>query len=305
VLLWLLRGRVWHALAAAAVVAAALLSLHVGVLPELWDAGVTYHERARDTPDVLPHPHREIFDQISRRSPFFWLTIAALVVAAAPLARRRPPRAWPLWSWVGLGLLFLLTHAPLHDNHLIVFPFTLALAVGATLGSVLPRRPAVYAAAAAVLAVAYVQQVRSVDHVRHPEPESRLAASRALERLVPPGALTIDDRPSISFFADRTVVGELVDTAFLRYETGFLTDAEVIRELPRARAVVVSRALATRPRVLRAIRRGFALRYARDEIRIYVKRSRTRTPTSRSASTGDRALATSATPDERLTPSNP
>jgi hypothetical protein len=147
--------------------------------------------------------------------------------------------------------------------------------------------------------------VRSVDHVRLPESESRLAASRALERLVPPDSLTIDDRPSISFFAHRRVVGELVDTAFLRFETGSLTDADVIRELPRARAVVVSRSLGTRPRVMRAIRAGFALRYDRDDIRIYVNRSRTRTPTSRSASTGDRALATSTTPDERLTPSKP
>ena len=150
----------------------------------------------------------------------------------------------------------------------MIFPFTLAIAVGAALGGVLPRRAPVYAAAAAVLAVAYVQQVRSVDHVRRPEAESSLAASRALERLVPPGALTIDDRPSISFLADRTVVGELVDTAFLRFETGSLDDRDVIRELPRARAVVVSRSLGTRQRVMRAIRARFALRYDRDDIRI-------------------------------------
>jgi hypothetical protein len=304
-LAWLLRRRPWHALAGAALVSVALLALHASALPDLWEAGIRYHQEARGTPKVIAHPHRQILRQISTRSPFFWLAIAGVVVAAAPLVRRRPPRAWPLWTWVGLGLLFLLTHAPLHDNHLVIFPFTLAIAVGATLGGALPRRAPIYAAAAAVLAVAYVQQVRSVDHVRLPESESRLAASRALKRLVPPGSLTIDDRPSISFFAHRRVVGELVDTAFLRFETGSLTDADVIHELPRARAVVVSRSLGTRPRVMRAIRAGFALRYDKDEIRIYVKRSRTRTPTSRSASTGDRALATSTTPDERLTPSKP
>ena len=304
-LAWLLRRRPWHALAGAAVVSGVLLALHAGALPELWDAAIRYHQEARGTPEVLPHAHREIFAQISPRTPFFWIAIAGIVVAAAPLARGRPPRAWPLWTWVGLSLVFLLTHEPLHDNHLIVFPFTLAIAVGATIGGVFPRRPAVYAAAAAVLAVAYVQQVRSVDHARRPEPESRLAASRALERLVPPDALVIDDRASMAFFAHRRVVGELVDTAFLRFETGSLTDADVIRELPRAGAVVVSRSLGTRPRIMRAIRARFSLRYDREDIRIYLSRSRTRTPTSRSASTGDRAVATSTTPDERLTPSNP
>ena len=304
-LAWLLWRRPWHAVAGAAVVSVALLALHAGALPELWDAGIRYHQEARGTPAVIAHPHRQILRQISVRTPFFWLTIAGVVVAAAPLARRRPPRAWPLWTWVGLGLVFLLTHAPLHANHLVVFPFTLAIAGGATLGGVLPRRVPVYAAAAAVLAVGYVQQVRSVDDARSAEPASRLAASRALERLVPADALTIDDRPSISFFAHRRVVGEVVDTAFLRFDTGSLTDDDVLRELPRAGAVVVSRSLATRPRVLRAIRAAFALRYDRDDISIYVKRSRTRAPTSRSASTGERAVATSTTPDERLTPSNP
>ena len=298
---WLLRRRPWHAAAGAAVVGLVLLALHARAVPELWESGIAYHQDARDVGSI-PGARRQIVHQISARTPFFWLAIAAGATAAFCAALRRPLRIWPLWTWVALGLAFLLWHRPLHYNHLVVFPFTLAVATGATLGAALPRRRLVYGAAATVLVVAYVQQVRSVEDVNVPEPEARLRASRALERLVPPDALTIDDRPSISFFAHRRVVPELVDTAALRFDTGSLTDEDVIRELPRARAVVVSRVLALRPRVLRAVRQDFVLRYDRDAIRIYVKRSRTRTPTSRNASTGDRARATSIALSWPLTP---
>jgi len=271
-LAWFVRRRPWHALAGFAAVVVVLLVAHAGALGDLWSSGVTYHEHARSTPDVLEHPHRRIFDQIPRRTPFFWIAIAAAVTGIVFAMRRRPLRVWPLWTWVALTLLFLFTHKPLHDNHLIAFPFALAVASGATLGAALPRKPFVYALVGVVLAGAYVQQWRRVDLVRATkEPASNVAAADALERLVPESALVIDDRPIISFLAHRRVVGPLVDLALLRFQTRSLTDADVIRELPRARAVVVSRALRDRPRVLAAMRRDFRLRYDRGDVQIYVR----------------------------------
>jgi hypothetical protein len=271
VLAWLLRRRPWHALAGAAVVGLVMVALHAGALPELWTSAVAYHQDARGTPAVIPHPHRQIVDQIPMRTPFFWLALAAAAVAAVRAAARRPLRVWPLWAWVAASVLFLLWHTPLHYNHLILFPATLAVAAGSTLGAALPRRRVVYAAAALVLVAAYVQQVRRVDATRDREPATNVAAARALERLVPPDALVIDDRPIISFLAHRRVVGPLVDLALLRFETGSLTDADVIRELPRARAVVISRSLRTRPRILSALEREFRLAYDRGGVLIYVR----------------------------------
>lgn len=271
-LVWLVRRRPAHALAGFAALALMLVLVHAGALGDIWTSAVSYHEDARSTPAVLPHPHRAILDQIPRKTPFLWLAIAGAVVAVVYAARRRPLRVWPLWSWVGLTVLFLLSHKPLHENHLIAFPYTVAIAAGATLGAVLPRRPVAYAVAGLVIAAAFAQQVRRADLLRAtPEPPGNVAAARALEGLVPPGALVIDDRPIISFLADRRVVGELVDTARLRFETGSLTDAEVIRLLPRARAVVVSRSLRDRPRVLAAVKREFHLARSRDGIRIYTR----------------------------------
>jgi hypothetical protein len=271
-LVWLLRGRLLPALGGFAVVVGAVLLAHVRSLGALWASGVTYHEKARSTPAVIPHPLRQIFEQIPRTTPFFALAVLAIVVGVAFAAARRPLGVWPLWSWVVLSLAFLFVHKPLHYNHLIDFPFTLAIAAGGTLGAaarVVPRP--VLAVLAVAVAAGYVQQLHRVKLARVPEPASNVAAAHALARLTPPSALTVDDRPIVSFLAHRRVVGQLVDLAFLRWQTGSLTDAKLIRDLRRADAVVVSRALRSRPRVLAYVRAHYRLRYDSGGVRIFVR----------------------------------
>ena len=188
------------------------------------------------------------------------------------IARRRRLDSWPLWLWSALTVVFLLLHAPLHYNHLILFPGVLAVAVGATLAPVVQARPALWALAAVVLTAAYVQQWHRVETGRFNEATSNVAASRALERLIPAGSLTIDDRPIISFRAHRQVVGPLIDLATLRFETRSLTDEKVLSELHSASAVVISRELRRHPRVLRALDESFRLRYDHGGVRIWVRR---------------------------------
>ena len=275
-LVWLLRDRLVPAAAGFAVVVAALLVAHASALGDLWTSGVTYHSKARSTPAVIPHPHRQILDQIPHGTPFFVLAVLAVVLAVALLALHRPLHGWPLWTWVVLSVAFLFVHAPLHYNHLIVFPFTLAVAAGATLGAAVERAPRTVAlAAVGVLALAVaaglVQQRHRVDLAKTPEPASNIAASRALGRLTPPDALVVDDRPIISFLAHRQVVGPLVDLAYLRWETGSLNDDEVIRQLHDARVVVISRALGERPGVLAVVRHRFHRAYKGGGVQIYVR----------------------------------
>jgi hypothetical protein len=274
---WHLRGRVQPATVGFAAVVLALLTAHASALGDLWTSGVTYHSRARSTPNVIAHPHRQIFDQVPHRTPFFLLALLAVAAAITLFATGRPLRLWPLWSWVVLGTAFLFLHAPIHDNHLVLFPFSLAIATGAALGAAvqrLPRLPQYVTTAlfAVAIVAGYVQQVHRVEVTRAPEPKSNLDAARALERLTTPKSMTIDDRPIISFLAHRRVVGPLVDLANLRFETDSLNDADVIRELPHADAVVVSRALRDRPVVLRALRPRFQLGYDRGGVAIWVRR---------------------------------
>jgi hypothetical protein len=275
--LWLLgRRRIVPALIGFSAVAAIVLVTHVRALGELWASGVTYHSDARSTPSVIPHPHRQILDQIPHGTPFFVLGIVAVIVAGAALALRRPLTVWPLWSWVVLSVAFLFLHAPLHYNHLIVFPYTLAIAVAATIGAAVHRLPPAAARVAlGVLVVAvvggFVQQIHRVDLARAGEPRSNVAAAHALQRLTRPQDRTIDDRPIISFLAHRRVLGPLVDLAALRFETGSLTDREVIRDLGEARAVVISRSLREHPAILIAVRKEFVLRYDRGGVLIWIK----------------------------------
>jgi hypothetical protein len=276
-LVWLLRGRLGPAAAGFATIVVALLIAHAGAIGDLWTSGVTYHSDARTTPAVIPHPHRQILDQIPRGTPFLVLTVLAVVVGVAFLARRRPLHVLPLWTWAVLSVAFLFLHAPLHYNHLIVFPFTLAVAGGSTLGAAVERAPrnvslAAMAALALAVAAGLVQQLHRVDLVKTPEPATNVAAAQALERLTPPGAIVIDDRPIISFLAHRQVLGPLVDLAALRFETRSLDDAKVIRQLPHADAVVVSRALRDHPAVLRVLARRFHRAYDRGGVAIWLKR---------------------------------
>src|SRR5207247_11210528 len=69
-LLWLLRNRAPIACAGFAAVVGLLLLAHARALGDLWTSGVTYHDRARSTPAVIPHPVHQIFDQIPRSTPF-------------------------------------------------------------------------------------------------------------------------------------------------------------------------------------------------------------------------------------------
>ena len=272
----LLRKRVRLALAGSAALVAGLLAAHAKALGSIWAGAVAYHSDARSTPEVIPHPHRQIFEQIPRGTPFFAIAIAAAIAGAIFFARRRSLEVWPLWTWVALGVVFLLLHAPLHYNHLVLFPFSLAVTCGATLGAALERLPQrLRLTSCALLAVAigvgWVQQLHRVDLVRKPEPPSNLAAAYALAQLTPPGTRTIDDRPIISFLADRRVDGKLVDLALLRFETGSLTDAKVIQGLPSVDAIVVSRVLSRRPAVMRFLSAHYRLRYARGGVRIYTR----------------------------------
>ncbi len=276
-LLWLLgRRRIVPALIGATVVSAAILLAHVRALGDLWASGVTYHSDARSTPAVIPHPHRQILDQIPHGTPFLVLALVAIVVGVAMFALRRSLHVWPLWSWVILSVAFLFVHAPLHYNHLIVFPFTLAVAAGATIGAAVHRLPitvARVALAVLVLAVGagFVQQWHRARLAETPQPAGEVAAAHALAQLTPTDAMTADDDPIISFLARRRVVGGLVDEAYLRFETGSLTDTKVIHELRQADAVVISRALTSRPRVLAFVRAHYRRRFDRAGITIYVR----------------------------------
>jgi Dolichyl-phosphate-mannose-protein mannosyltransferase len=263
-LLWERSGRL-RALAAAAGGAAAVGALFAfayrDVLGELWESVVVYHRDARDTPAVIDKTH-ELVTFLNWRTPFAWLVVAGLAASVVLLRRRRVEAVWALWAWAAISLAFLVYHHPLHYNHLLVLPVVLAVPAGVAVAALLQRveRSAVaLSALALLLAAGYVQQHRRVTLDDVPEEPELVAAAAIMERETDPDDLVVSDHSIVPFLAGRIVAGPLVDTAVLRFETGSLTDAKVLRELERndVRAVLAGRSFAARPALMAALERRY------------------------------------------------
>ena len=257
------------------VVGLAFVVAYVGVIGELWESVVVYHRDARDTPPVIDETH-ELLTFLNWRTPFAWLVVAGLVASVLLYRRRRVLRVWALWLWGALSVAFLAYHSPLHDNHLLLLPVALAVPAGIAIAVLADRsRYRLYALGglALVLAAGYVQQQRRIVEDRIDEEPELVAAADTLRRVTRPDDLVVSDHSIVPFLVRRRVAGPLVDTAVLRFQTGSLTDAEVLRELEEwdVRAVAVGRAFAERPALLR----GLSVRYRLlrgGPVRIYVRR---------------------------------
>jgi 4-amino-4-deoxy-L-arabinose transferase-like glycosyltransferase len=256
------------ALGGAAVVSAVLLLAYRDVLHELWASVVTYHRDARDTPAVIDRSH-ELATFLNWRTPFAWLVVGGLL-ASVLLLRRRTEPVWALWAWAAVSLVFVATHHPLHHNHLVALPVALAPPAAIGLAEAARRvRPkaAAVAALAALIAAGYVQQHRRLTIADVPEQPELVRAAEILRRVTRPDDLVVSDQPIVPFLADRRVAGPLVDTARLRFQTGSLTNDDVMEELERAQvtAVVVGRAFAQREDLVKRMRSRFpeALRAGR------------------------------------------
>ena len=251
------------------------LVAYVGVIGELWESVVVYHRDARDTPPVVDETH-ELLTFLNWRTPFAWLVVAGLVASVLLYRRRRAMRVWALWLWGALSVAFLVYHSPLHDNHLLVLPVALAVPAGIAIAVLADRsryRAYGLSALALLLAVGYVQQQRRIVEDQIDEEPELVVAADTLRRITRPGDLVVSDDSIVPFLAGRRVAGPLVDTAVLRFQTGSLTDAEVLRELERydVRAVAVGRAFAQRPALLRGLAARYRLVRGRP-VRIYVRR---------------------------------
>jgi 4-amino-4-deoxy-L-arabinose transferase-like glycosyltransferase len=247
-----------EAAAGGAVLLAIFALVYVRDLRAIWAGAVTYHADSRRITGLIGRHQFEGF--FALRTPFLWLTLLAL--ALLPLAWRR---VWPFWLWSALASIFVLRYQPLRDNHLLVLPYAFAAPVGISLGLAAQRlRPRVLAAAlaagAVVLAAGWVQQLHRVRLDRQPEDPALIAAAAQLDRLTRPDQVVISDQPIVAFLAHRRVPGKYVDTASLRFDTGSLTEPEVLRDAGHVSALFAGRAFIERPSLMSALRARFTHR---------------------------------------------
>ncbi|MFN2469293.1 MAG: glycosyltransferase family 39 protein [Gaiellaceae bacterium] len=272
------------AVAGAGIAVTAFVLGHVGQLDGLWRGAVSYHDAARDVPGPGLLDNAEHFLHLidpRTRNALFWLAPLGLVAAAISARRGLRLRLplWPLWLWAAGGEAFLLLHRPLHDNHDVLLAVSLALPVGIAVGAAVERLPrgrifaAGAAVVAAVLAGGYAEEVRDRRGLHAREPAGVTWAVELLRERTRPGDLVAADRPIIAVYAGRTVPGNLVDTAYLRFRSGYLSPAEVLADLDRerVRAVVTARAFRDQPAILAGLRSRFATRLRRGDVTVYLR----------------------------------
>jgi 4-amino-4-deoxy-L-arabinose transferase-like glycosyltransferase len=245
------RARAFLESAAGGLILVAVFALvYIRDLGSIWSDAVSYHvdsSRRINGPLVGRHEFEGFF---ALKTPFLWLTLAA--VALLPLVWRR---VWPFWLWAILAAAFVLRYQPLRDNHLLVLPYAFAIPVGLSLGLALQRlRPRLLApalaAGALLLAAGWVQQLHRVREDRQPEDPVLIAAAKRLDQLTRPDQLVISDQPIVAFLAHRRVPGKYVDTASLRFDTGSLTEPEVLRDAAGVAALFAGRAFYERPTLM-------------------------------------------------------
>lgn len=270
--------------ALAAGFAAVVLALVVGYwggLHGIWVGAVDYHGKARG----VPGPGLSLGDNLHRvvhfldpRTPFAWLVLLALVVSVTPWRPRLRLPLWPLLAWTLASALFLVWHHPLHDNHMVLLAVTIALPAGIVLGGAaaqLGGRRALAAALVLVLAwsAGFAQEWRRDNRNAAAEPADILWAVKQIDRRTRPGELVVTDEPIVDVLARRHSPGRLVDTAFLRFESGLLTDQQVLDVIDRdhIRAVVAARAFKARPGLLAELARRFPTRLDQGGLTIYLR----------------------------------
>ena len=236
----------------------------------VWRGAISYHVAARHAAGAYENVHdlRAFFDL---RQPLTWMTALALV--STVLLRPRT-RFWPYWAAAVAGAGFILWQRPLHDNHLVILAMLLAVPIGCTFVAVAARRPVpVVAVLALAVAAGYAQETRRLDRNAAPLPAGVQWAVSRVEAASSPSQLVVSDEPLVPFLAHRRMPGSVIDTAVLRFDAGYLSNAQVLDAIDRdhVRVVVAGRSFLLRPRLLRAIAARFPAPETRDGVRVYAR----------------------------------
>jgi hypothetical protein len=208
---------------------AAMLLPFAGAWPDLWQQVVGLHLGAR----ALPLGGLDA-GTVLGQAPFVVAAAAGGLVAF----RRAPLLAAAGAAWAGGAALLMAVQHPLWPHHAVVMVAPLAL-LGGGLALLAPARIAALACLAAL--AASVLSCGGVRAMQQP-PSVDAPVVAALRGATGPGDLVVTDDQFVAALAGRSVPPELVDTSFVRVDSGDLTAAEVetVAGRPGVRAILFS-----------------------------------------------------------------
>ncbi len=119
----------------------------------------------------------------------------------------------------------------------------------------------------------FAQEWRRDDRNAGAQPAEVLWAVKQIDRLTRPDDLVVTDEPIVNVLAQRQSPGQLVDTAFLRFDSGLLTEQQVLDVIERdhVRAVVAARAFRAHPKLLAELARRFPRQLDHGGLTIYLR----------------------------------
>jgi hypothetical protein len=168
---------------------------------------------------------------------------------------------WELWTWPVAATALLVAQRPLLDHHLVLLSAALAVPVAATTGDMLRslrgrlRTLALAALVAAGVAASVQQWYRVAGSAGTTADETHAVAF--LRSHVAAGATVASDLEIVPYLAGMRQPPQLVDLSAVRVATGWITDAQVLRDSRGSAAFVVGRTLAGHRAVRRVLRRRY------------------------------------------------
>jgi hypothetical protein len=218
-------------------------------LAPLWDQVIRFHMAAKA---VVQRPVAQSLHTLvsfAVKTPLVLLAAIGFVIAIV----RRDWLMLPLFGW-GLALLGLcIQQAPLFHQHLVTFIPVLALLSIPAIYPIIERREPVlsaegvrwgmlglYAAFVLVIGLAVYKDGQNYRYSERPS-QADLALERDLDSTTSPSDLVITDLQTLVGFADRSTASVLVDTSFVRIQSGYLRLEQLSSSLadPAVRAVVI------------------------------------------------------------------
>ncbi len=275
------RARIGAFFAGALIAVSVLVLPHLGALGSIWRGAVSYHVAARNLPGggTIGGNADRVLHYLDFRTGFGWLVAGSLIVAIVVVRRPQLEILVPLLTFVVTAFVFLVWQRPLHDNHLVLFAVALALPTGVVVHQAVSFASTDWVRGLATTSVVllllggYGQETRRLLRNEVALSPDLARAVSMIRRHSAAGELVVTDRPDLAHLAGRRLPGNLVDTAVLRFDSGYLTLRSVEQTIQSRQIdlVVAGRAFTHHPELMRWLGEHFATHVRIGEVTVFLR----------------------------------